>query len=163
MIKNKPYRYSLQGSKYKGGAKIISCNPIPIPTKIPKISLGCSTHTVSNWSVVEEIKRLIELQTVEDIEPHYIFHREGCSMEGITPFDEPSKFHNKGRSTGNSTKYQCKECKKNTNVLPTKRESTTYHQKRNDILPTFSKLVLNKTPVMDERIIQLTSSEIASL
>ena len=64
-VKNKPYRYKLHGSKK--GTKSIFFNSIPIPTKIPKTSLGCSTYTLSNWSVAEEIKRLIELQTVEEI------------------------------------------------------------------------------------------------
>ena len=145
-IKNKPYRYKLQGSKNQG-TKSIHCNPIPITTKIPKTSLGCRTFTVSNWSVAEEIKRLVELQTVEEVQPEYVFHREGCPNEPLTPFEQPKSFYKRGKSTGNSQKYQCKEYKKMTNVLPTKRESTTYHQKRNDILPQFAKLLLSKTPV----------------
>lgn len=145
-VKNKPYRYKLHGSK-KRRTKSIFCNPIPIPTKIPKTSLGCSTYTLSNWSIAEEIKRLIELQTVEEIIPEYVFHKDGCSNEFMTPFDQPKSFYKRGKSTGNSQKWQCKECKKITNVLPTKRESTTYHQKRNDILPQFAKLLLSKTPV----------------
>lgn len=40
-----------------------------------------------------------------------------------------------------------------TNVLPTNRESTTYHQKRNDILPLFAELVTNHTP--DSRVISI--------
>ncbi|WP_456279296.1 insertion element protein [Bacillus sp. AK128] len=145
-IKNKPYRYKLKGSS-KNGTKSIFCNPIPIPTNLPKVSLGCTTYTVSNWSIAEEIKRLIELQTVEELQPEYVFHKEGCSLDGVTPFDEPKKFHSRGTSTSKSPKYQCLECNKYTNVLPSKRRSTTYHQKRNDVLPMFSKLLLSKTPV----------------
>ncbi len=33
--------------------------------------------------------------------------------------------------------WQCKTCKKNTSLMPPKRkQSTTYHQKQNDILPS---------------------------
>lgn len=145
-IKNKPYRYKLHGSK-NGKAKRIFCNSIPIPTKLPKTSLGCDTFALSNWSVGEEIKRLVELQTVEEIQPEYIFHHEGCSNGHLNPFAQPKNFYRRGKSAGNSQKYQCKECKKITNVLPSKKESTTYHQKRNDILPQFARLLLSKTPV----------------
>ncbi len=119
-IKNKPYRYKLNGSK-NSKAKRILCNPIPIPSKLPKISLGCETYTLSNWSVGEEIKRLVELQTVEEIKPEYIFHHEGCSNGHLNPFAQPKDFYRRGKSAGNSQKYQCKECKKITNVLPSKK------------------------------------------
>jgi transposase-like protein len=145
-IKNKPYRYKLNGSS-KQKIKGMLCNPIPIPTKIPKTSLGCRTIALSNWSVAEEIKRLVELQTVEEMEPEYIFHKEGCPNGHLNPFEHLKDFYRRGKSTGNSQKYQCKECKKITNVLPIKKESSTYHQKRNDILPQFARLLLSKTPV----------------
>lgn len=145
-IKNKPYRYKLTGSK-NNRAKKIHCNPIPVPSKLPKTSLGCETYTLSNWSVAEEIKRLVELQTVEEINPEYVFHHEGCPKEQLNPIEQPKDFYKRGKSTGNSQKYQCKECKKMTNVLPSKKESSTYHQKRNDILPQFARLLLSKTPV----------------
>lgn len=145
-IKNKPYRYKLTGSK-SSRAKKIHCNHIPVPSKLPKTSLGCETYTLSNWSVAEEIKRLIELQTVEEINPDYVFHHEGCPNKLLNPFEQPKKFYRRGKSTGNSQKYQCKECKKMTNVLPSKKESSTYQQKRNDILPQFARLLLSKTPV----------------
>lgn len=145
-IKHKPYRYKLFGSKNDKTKRII-CNPIPITTNIPKMSLGCKTFTISNWSVAEEVKRLIELQTIEEVLPEYVFHKENCPNGQSNPFNHPKNFYKRGKSSGNSQKYQCKECKKMTNVLPTKRESTTYHQKRNDILPQFVKLLLNKSPV----------------
>ena len=50
-----------------------------------------------------------------------------------------------GKSKSNSQKYQCKECKKYTNVLPTKRESTTYHQKRNDVLPSLFQIFIKQS------------------
>lgn len=40
-----------------------------------------------------------------------------------------------------------KICKKITNVLPAKRECTAYNQRRNDILPTIAKHIVNKTPI----------------
>lgn len=145
-VKHKPYRYKLQGAKNRR-AKYIVCNDLPIVTKLPKATLNCTTNTFSNWAVTEEIKRLTELQTVVEVEPEYTFHKDDCKYDGTTPFTEKSYFYKRGKSKSNSQKYQCKECKKYTNVLPIKRESTTYHQKRNDILPLFSKLLLNKTSV----------------
>jgi transposase-like protein len=145
-VKHKPYRYKLQGAKNRR-TKFIVCNDLPIVTKLPKATLNCTTNIFSNWAIAEEIKRLVELQTVIEMEPEYVFHHDGCKYDGTTPFIEKSYFHKRGKSTGNSQKYQCKECKKYTNVLPKKEESTTYHQKRNDVLPLFSKLLLNKTSV----------------
>lgn len=145
-VKYKPYRYKLNGANNRR-MKTIMCNDLPIVTKLPKATLSCTTNTFSNWAVAEELKRLIELQTVVEIEPKYNFHKDGCKYNGTTPFTEKSYFYKRGKSTSNSQKYQCKECKKYTNVLPKKRESTTYHQKRNDILHLFSKLLLNKTSV----------------
>ena len=48
---------------------------------------------LSNWSVVEEIKRLIEINSIQDVEPDYQFHKEGCSEEESTPFNEPKQFY----------------------------------------------------------------------
>lgn len=90
---------------------------------------------------------MVELQTVVEIEPNYEFHKELCKNNLSTPFNEPNNFYKRGKSTSNSQRYQCKECEKITNVLPSKRQSTTYHQKRNDILPLFAKLLLNKSSV----------------
>lgn len=38
-------------------------------------------------------------------------------------------------------------CKKITNVLPGQRETFSYHQQRNDILPELARLLVNRTPV----------------
>ncbi|HZH59249.1 MAG TPA: hypothetical protein VEY70_06700 [Metabacillus sp.] len=40
-----------------------------------------------------------------------------------------------------------------TNVLPSNRESTTYHQQRNDILLLFAELITNRTQV--NRVIEI--------
>ena len=52
-----------------------------------------------------------------------------------------------GKSTGKSDKWQCKECGKYTNVLPSRGKSYNYHQKKNVILPLFAELLLNRMPV----------------
>ena len=149
-IKNKPSRYKLvgskSGSKHKR-TKFFLCNELPIVTKLPKAVLGCQNLALSNWAIAEEIKRLVELQMVVEMEPEYDFHKGDCKYDGTTPITDKSHFYKRGKSKSNSQKYQCKECKKYTNVLPTKRESTTYHQKRNDVLPLFSKFLLNKVSV----------------
>ena len=72
--KNKPYRYKLHGSKNRR-TKAFLCNELPIVTKIPKAVLACSNVGLSNWAIAEEIKRLVELQTVVEIEPEYDFHK----------------------------------------------------------------------------------------
>jgi transposase-like protein len=106
-----------------------------------------SSYPYSNWSIAEEINRLVRIETVQDVEPDYAFHKEGCINEGFTPFDHKKEFYKQGKSTSNSQRWQCKQCKKITNVLPNRKQSTTYHQQRNDILPTFAKLLLNKVPI----------------
>ncbi len=81
------------------------------------------------------------------MDPDYEFHRDECQYVKATPFDDPEMFYRRGTSTGKSQKWQCKSCGKITNVLPEQRANFSYHQKRNDILPTFAKLLLNRTPV----------------
>lgn len=140
--KGKPSRYKLFGA---GNDKSLKCNPDPINHS--GAVLDTRTYTISNWSVAEEIKRLVRIETVKDIEPEYQFHKEDCSNSDFTPFNEPKAFYKRGKSTSNSQRFQCKECKKFTNVLPNQRQSSTYHKKRNDVMPMFAKLLLNRTPV----------------
>jgi transposase-like protein len=80
------------------------------------------------------------------LEPDYQFHKEDCLINS-TPFIKPKDFLKKGLSKSKSQKYQCKTCKKHTNVLPTKKRNTGYHQQRNEILPLFAKLLVNKTSI----------------
>lgn len=142
-VKGKPSRYRLSGS---GDDKSLRCNPDPIKKGYGEV-LDTRTYVLSSWSVAEEIERMVRVQTVEDIEPEYEFHKDGCVASDSTPFNEPKSFYKRGKSTANSQRFQCKECKKFTHVLPNQRQSSTYHQKRSEVIPLFAKLLLNRTPV----------------
>lgn len=146
-LKQIPYtsrsnRYRLSGSDHE---KVIICtkdnrDPDGIPT------LNCNSRTMSNWSIATEIERLHRINSILPIEPDYIFHKDSCILDS-TPFTQPKDFYKRGLSTSNSQRYQCKTCKKFTNVLPDKSRSTTYHQQRNDVLPIFAKHLINRVPV----------------
>jgi transposase-like protein len=144
-VKNKPSRYKLTGSSAHDSRKI-TCNRDPIQSQIG-ITWDCDTHPVSNWSIAEEIKRLATIESVKDWEPEYIFHKENCGTDNLNPFEHQRAFYKQGKSTGKSQRWQCKVCKKFTNVLPMREETTNYYQQRNDIIPMFIKLLLNRTPV----------------
>ncbi len=143
-VKSKPSRYKLVG----GGEerKRITCNDDVIKDTAG-ISMNCTAETVSNWSIAEEIKRLISINTVVYKEVTYTFHKDGCLDVDKNPFENREAFYSRGKSTGNSQKYQCKTCKKITNVLPTVRENFSYNQKKNDILPLFTELLVSRTPI----------------
>lgn len=143
-VKGKPSRYKMTGSSKDKGHKGMYCNDNPIGRGV---SQNCTVTPLSNWSVVEEIKRLIEINSIQDVEPDYQFHKEGCSEEESTPFNEPKQFYKRGKSRGKSQRYQCKACKKFTNVLPKREETTTYHQQKNTILPMFAKMVVGRVSV----------------
>jgi transposase-like protein len=142
-VKNKPSRYKLGGA---GDEKDIVCNPDPEKSG-QGISLGCTCKSVSNWSVVEEIKRLITLETLQDVEPDYEFHKVGCLYSDETPFNNMECFKKKGINKAKAQRYQCKRCLKITSVMPKRKNSTTYHQKRNDILLDLAKAVVNKVAI----------------
>lgn len=42
--------------------------------------------------MVEEIQRLIRIQTVKDVEPEYKFHKQGCSNCDTTLFSNMRRF-----------------------------------------------------------------------
>ncbi|MFZ3578753.1 transposase [Virgibacillus sp. DJP39] len=143
-IKHKPNRYRLSSQgKHRGDA--IVCNPEPEKSSKNK-SHKCSVTAVSNWSVAEEIKRLATLDQVKDIKPEYQFHKEGCTIDA-NPFKQSKEFYRRGKSSGGSQKWQCKYCKKMTNVLPNREQKFTYNQKKNDVMPIFAKMLVNRTPV----------------
>ena len=145
-IKNKPSRYKLVHRKTNTEDTLIICNDIPSDVSYGAV-IGNHTSTVSNWSVAEEIKRLIEINSIVPIEPKYMFHRDGCENSDKSPFTDSNQFYKRGTSNTNSIKYQCKECMKITNVLPEQQKCFNYHQKRNDILVQFVKDIMSRTPV----------------
>lgn len=142
-IKNKPSRYRLNA--HTADRKDIACNPDPVN----KFGIVTSIRTtvISNWSVAEEISRLAKNDKVMDVEPDYCFHRDGCISQGLTPFKHPHYFHSRGKNSANSHRWQCKECRKITNVLPTRNQASHYNQKRHDIILPFALELLNKMPV----------------
>lgn len=147
--KGKPKRFKTSQAR-SGSQTLLNCNQDPSK---PRNVLGCTNYVVSNWSIAEEIKRLGEINSVKEMDPEYQFHKDDCVKGEYTPFSHKESFYKRGKSTSNSQKYQCKSCKKITNVLPTTKECTTYHQQRNDILPLFADLITNKTPV--SRVIEI--------
>jgi len=141
-VKGKPRRYKITGSSKN--SKALNCNDNPIGRGV---SQNCNVIPISNWSLAEEIKRLVQINSIKDIEPSYQFHKDDCGEDGSTPFNKPKQFYKRGKSTGNSQRYQCKSCKKFTNVLPNRKETTTYNQKRNEILPMFAKMIVGRVSV----------------
>lgn len=141
-IKNKPSRYKITGSS--SDHKCLYCNDNPIGNGF---SHNCRVIPVSNWSVAEEIKRLVKINSIKDVEPDYRFHKEDCTESNSTPFDYANQFYKRGKSKSKSQRYQCKTCKKFTNVLPSRKETTTYHQKKNSILPMFARMIVGKVSV----------------
>lgn len=146
-FKGKPHRYRLsgQGAGIKSG-KSLFCNPDPTQSSAG-IALNCSTTAYSNWSLAEEIKRLIEIESVTDVNPKYIYHRDGYKNFSLTPVDNPGQFSKRGKSVSNSVRWQCKVCRKITNILPENQERFNYKQKRNEVLPQFANLLLSRVPV----------------
>src|SRR5690606_6070288 len=138
-VKGKPKRYKSVSAQLGAQTRLV-CNPEPVKPTIGNV-LSCGNYAMSNWAIAEEIKRLGMVNSVLPIEPEYQFHKEGCDNQDLTPFIQKEVFRRCGKSSSNSQKYQCKSCKKITNVLPSSKESTTYHQQRNDILPLFAALI----------------------
>ncbi|WP_052090577.1 hypothetical protein [Desulfosporosinus sp. HMP52] len=138
------YKYKLNGQPFIDGDRRIVCNEDSLT---PGASGGCGTRPISTWSVAEEIKRLVTLNTVLDLEPDYKFHKEVCDFEGATPFDGSKSFYPHGKSKTNSERFKCKSCGKVTNILPKREQAYSYHQQRNEILPTLAAMLINRVPV----------------
>jgi hypothetical protein len=135
-------RYKMSG---KEESRVINC--VPDPTDMNGIpTLGCYTKTFSNWSLATEIERLIRINSIVPLEPDYEFHKDGC-LNKDTYFDNQKAFYKRGKASSNAQVVQCKKCGKYTNLLPNKSQSTTYAQKRNDILPAFAEHLINRVPV----------------
>ncbi|TYS64551.1 insertion element protein [Sutcliffiella horikoshii] len=145
--KGKPSRYKL-GTPSNGdwSVKQIYCNTVPDSTEVG-MSLNCKSLALSNWSIADEISRLVRINTPLDNKPQYIFHKEECPFQKNDPFVHPNTFYKQGLSSTGSQRYQCKSCKKKTSLTPKREESITYNQKRHDVLHLFAKLLLNKTPI----------------
>ena len=138
------HRYRKSG--LSAGAIAILCNENP-KIKTPGFITSTSTMLLSNWSITDEIARLANNNKVINKDPAYQFHKNDCTITDANPFASADFFYKRGKSSSNSQKWQCKACKKITNTLPIVRECFTYHQKRNDILPLFADLLLNRVPV----------------
>ncbi|WP_353049933.1 insertion element protein [Bacillus sp. ISL-35] len=142
--KGNPSRYKLNSS---GDArKMIECNPDPIHPNVG-VTFGCKTVALSNWSITEEIERLIRINNIKDEEPNYDFHKEGCLQGESDPFEMPSYFYKQGKSSTGSQQWQCKTCKKKTSLRPNSKQSVIYKQKRSEINLMFTKLLINKNPI----------------
>lgn len=100
-LKRSPSRYTIIGREI---SKVIKCNSVN-DDSIDKPVILSYTTPLSNWGLVEEIKRLIDVNSIENIEPEYIFHKEGCSKAELNPFDNQSDFYKRGKSSSNSQKY----------------------------------------------------------
>jgi transposase-like protein len=145
--KGKPSRYKLDATS--GGdwsVKQIQCNSVPTATE-KGISSNCRASALSNWSIADEISRLIRINTTQDNQPQYTFHKGECPFQEHNPFEHPKTFYQQGLSSTGTQRYQCKSCKKKTSLTPKREESITYNQKRHDVLHLYAKLLLNKTPI----------------
>ncbi len=139
---SKRKRYKFTGRESE---RIINCTPDPTDkTGIP--TLSCYTKVFSNWSLATEIERLIRINSVVPLEPIYNFHKEICTNDD-TYFENPKSFYKRGKASSGAQIVQCKMCKKYTNIIPDKTRTTSYGQKRNDILPMYAKHLINRVPV----------------
>lgn len=145
-IKSKPSRYKIGNNPSGNRVPLIVCNTIQ-GEECTDAVINHTTTTLSNWSIAEEIKRLIRINRVVPIEIDYKFHKCDCENKESTPFTNSKDFYKRGKSTSNSQKYQCKKCKKITNILPSQEKSFNYHQQRNELLLDMLKDILSRTPV----------------
>ena len=141
--KGKPTRYKLTGTSDN---KSLKCNPDPTRVSGDAV-LGCYTSTFSNWSIAQEVQRLVRINSVQDKEEDYEFHKDGCRLEGFTPFNKSDGFYKQGKSRLGMQRFQCKVCKKKTALTPRRDNSATYNQKRSDVHHLFAKLLLSRVPV----------------
>ena len=84
-IKSKPSRYKIGKSLSKTSVPFIVCNTIQGEECIDGV-INHNTTTLSNWSIAEEIERLIRINRVVPIEVDYNFHKCDCENKESTPF-----------------------------------------------------------------------------
>jgi transposase-like protein len=142
-IKGLSSRYRLSS---KSQDSVIRCNEEKVDSKSPPTG-KCTTRALSNWSIAEEIDRLVRINQVKPVEVVYEYHKDGCSVSAHTPKTAPQSFYKRGTNVAKSQKYQCKTCKKITSVRPNKRQNVTFNQKKNEILPLLADLIVNKVPI----------------
>jgi hypothetical protein len=94
-IKNKPSRYKLGSARSNTDDTTLACNDIPSDISFGLV-LNNNTSTISNWSIVEEIKRLVTINSVIEVKPQYTFHKEVCIHSDKTPFVNSKFFIKKG-------------------------------------------------------------------
>ena len=79
----------------------------------------------------------------------YRFHKGGCPMEGLEPGKGADHFLRKGLSSSGSVRWQCKACRKITNVLPAEVNAFSYHQKVAGLSLELYKRVVADQPVTE--------------
>ena len=97
----------MTGSSKDKGHKGMYCNDNPIGRGV---SQNCTVTPLSNWSVVEEIKRLIEINSIKMLSQIINFIKKFARKKNQPHSMSRSNF-TKGKSRGKSQRYQCKACK----------------------------------------------------
>lgn len=96
--------------------------------------------------VNDGIKKLVDHEyKIEKKE--YDFHKKDCCNGASTPFNNRNNFYKRGKSSSNSIKYQCKKCKKITNVLPENIDFIYYYQQQNDYLYEMLQMIINNKTI----------------
>ncbi|MFZ7131500.1 MAG: hypothetical protein ACOWWR_04005 [Eubacteriales bacterium] len=88
------------------------------------------------------IQKLIRIDSGKN-EKEYAFHKQGCHYPRSTPFQDKEHFYIRGKSSSNSVKYQCKHCKKITNVLPENIDLVHYYQQQRDYLKELLQMIIS--------------------
>ncbi len=144
-LRHMPSRYKFVSARSSSADRLIACNDVP-DLSISGFAQIHYTSELSNWSIAEEIKRLIKINSVAPLKDSYVFHNAGCTKTD-DPFVNQTGFYRKGKTTAGSEKYQCKECKKITCVLPTVDKRFNYNQKLDGMLFDFAKDIIARAPV----------------
>lgn len=101
-----------------------------------------SSVTLKKNPIIQEgIKQLMEFNI--ELNREYDFHRNECMFQMKTPFHDREYFYVRGRSSSNSIKYQCKNCKKITNVLPDNIDYITYNQQQRSYLYDMLEMIID--------------------
>jgi len=134
--------YMFVGSK---DSSLIRCNIMKHVGLNSRVDNNSST-LMSNWSIAEEIKRLVVLNRVVDEQVEYVFHEETCN-EISTPFEKVNSFIKYGKTPAGSPRYKCNVCGKTTAIKPSTKSNMTYYQQRSDVTVDVFKDILSRIPV----------------